>query len=145
MPKDANSVSSRAESPDSANKLTRRFINVMAVAVGIGVGVSLPLASWRVTTGLVLGGVLSLLNFHWMRTSVAAAFGVLAGGTKPKIGIAQYVLRYLIIGVLVYAAYVANVVSLTATIIGLSSFVVALFAEALRESYLIFTHREGIN
>jgi ATP synthase I chain len=145
MPEDDNSGPKRVDSPESGNKLTRRLLHVMTVVVGIGVGVSLPLTTWRVTTGLLLGGVLSLLNFHWMRSSVSNAFGVLAGGEKPKIGLMRYVLRYLIIGIVVYAAYVANIVSLPATFIGLSSFVVALFVEALRESYFILTHREGTN
>src|SRR5262245_20087678 len=145
MPENANSGSERAESTDSGSKLTRRMLHVMAVVVGIAVGVSLPVASWRVSTGLLLGGALSLLNFHWMRSSVSNAFGVLAGGEKPKIGLSRYVFRYLVVGIVVYAAYIANVVSLPATFIGLSSFVVALFAEALRESYFIFIHREGTN
>jgi ATP synthase I chain len=145
MPENTNSSSERAESADSGNKLTRRMLHIMAVVVGIGVVVTLPLGTWRVTTGLLLGGVLSLLNFHWMRSSVSSAFGVFAGGQKPKIGLTRYVLRYVIIGIVVYAAYIANIVSLLATFIGLSSFVVALFAEALRESYFILTHREGTN
>jgi hypothetical protein len=117
----------------------------MAISTGVAVGISLPFATWRVTTGLLLGGVLSLLNFHWMQNSVAAAFSVLASGAKPRIGLAQYVLRYFIVGGLVYAAYQTNLVSLPATLAGLSSFVVAIFAEALRESYFILTHREGTN
>jgi len=47
--------------------------------------------------------------------------------------------------VIVAVGYKLNLISLPATIIGLSSFVVALFAEAFRESYFIITHREGIN
>lgn len=124
---------------------TRRVLHVMAISTGVAVGISLPFATWRVTTGLLLGGVLSLLNFHWMQNSVAAAFSVLASGAKPRIGLAQYVLRYFIVGGLVYAAYQTNLVSLPATLAGLSSFVVAIFAEALRESYFILTHREGTN
>jgi len=37
------------------------------------------------------------------------------------------------------------VVSLPATIVGLCSFVVALFAEAFRQSYFSIVNREGIN
>jgi hypothetical protein len=138
MPDDANPG-------NSDSNMTRRMLHLMALAVGVAVGASLPVATWRVTTGLLLGGMLSLLNFHWMRSSVGAAFSVIAGGAKPQFGLSKYVLRYAIIAGVVYAAYAVNVVSLPATIIGLTSFVVALFAEALRESYLIFTHREGIN
>jgi hypothetical protein len=51
----------------------------------------------------------------------------------------------MVVGLAGFAAYQLNLVSLPATIAGLSSFVVALFAEALRETYFIIIHREGIN
>lgn len=115
----------------------------MALAGGAGVVLSLPFVNWRITAGLFLGGTLSLLNFHWMQNSIAAAFNKAEEGTRPRIRIAQYVLRYILIAGSVYAAYKLNFVSLPATVIGLSSFVVALFVEAFRESYFIITRREG--
>jgi hypothetical protein len=135
-----------SESGDANARLERRVLCVMAVAGAFAVLISPAFASWRITTGLLLGSVLSLLNFHWMRNSIAAAFSKAEeAGARPKIRLAQYVLRYFIIGAMVYLGYKLNFVSLAATVIGLSSFVVALFVEALRESYFIIIHREGIN
>lgn len=119
-----------------------RIFRSMAVAVTIAVIASLPFAPWRVTTGLLLGGILSLLNHHWLSTSAAAAFKVVAHGAKPKLSLAQYILRYVVIAVAVFVAYKLRLVSLGATIAGLCSFVVALFVEALREFYLLIVHRE---
>lgn len=134
------------ESENGADQdLAVRLIRIMAATVVIGVFTSLLFQSWRVTMGILLGGVLSLLNFHWLRSSIAAAFNRAQEGTRPRIRLAKYVLRYLIIGVSIYSAYKLNLVSLPATFAGLSSFVVALFAEALREGYLIIIRREGIN
>ena len=97
----------------------------------LAVVVSLPFAPWRVTTGLLLGGLLSLLSHHWMRTSIAAAFaGALAAGAKPQLTSVKYILRYFVVAAAVFAAYKLNLVSLPATIAGLCSFVVALFVEA---------------
>src|SRR5882724_118616 len=135
---------SSAHPADVDARLARRLFRAMAAAVLFAGVLSLPFAAWRVTTGLLLGGTLSLLNLHWMRSSVAAAFSS-ADGTRPRIRMAQYVLRYFIIGAVVYAGYKLNVVSLPATVIGLSSFVIGLFVEALREFYYIITRREGIN
>jgi hypothetical protein len=129
--------------PDT--RLERRIFNVMAVAVAIAAVVSLPFAHWRLTTGLLLGGALSLLNHHWLRSSTASAFSVIAHGAKPKLSIVTYVLRYLIITAIVFLAYKLNLVSLAATIAGLCSFVVALFAEAVREFYFVVIHREEIS
>lgn len=125
--------------------LEKRVFRTMMVAVAIAVFASLPFAQWRITTGLLVGGLLSLLNHHWLRSSSEAAFSVVAQGAKPKLKLAQYVLRYIVVAAVVFIAYKFNVVSLTATIVGLCSFVVALFAEAFREFYFVIIHREEIS
>ena len=125
--------------------LDGRVFRSMAIATVLAVIASLPLAQWRITAGLLLGGVLSLLNHHWLSGSTAAAFSVLAYGATPRLKIAQYILRYFVIATVVFVAYQLKVVSLAATLIGLSSFVVALFVEAFREFYLAFIHREEIS
>jgi hypothetical protein len=127
------------------NNVERRILRNMAFAVTFAVLVSLPFAQWRITTGLLVGGILSLLNHHWLSSSTAAAFSVAVHGAKPKLKLAQYVLRYLVIAAVVYFVYKLNIVSLGATIAGLCSFVVALFVEALREFYFAIIHREEIS
>jgi hypothetical protein len=128
-----------------SNGIERRIFRIMAFAVALAVVASLPFGQWRITTGLLLGGLLSLLNHHWLSSSSAAAFSVVAHGAKPKLKLAQYILRYLVIAATVVLAYKLNIVSLTASIAGLCSFVVALFVEALREFYFAIIHREEIS
>jgi hypothetical protein len=125
--------------------VARRIFRNMALAVTLAVTASLPFAEWRVTTGLLLGGILSLLNHHWLSTSTAVAFKVLVHGAKPKLKLTQYILRYLVVATVVFLAYKLNVVSLAATIVGLCSFVVALFVEAIREFYFVIVHREEVS
>ena len=132
-------------SESSNHGIERRIFRSMACAVTLAVIASLPFARWRITTGLLVGGILSLLNHHWLSNSTAAAFSVVVHGAKPKLKLAQYILRYLVIATIVFLTYKFNIVSLTATIAGLCSFVVALFVEALREFYLAIIHREEIS
>jgi hypothetical protein len=128
------------------NGVNGRIFRTMAVAVALAVIISAPFAPWRLTTGLLLGGVLSLLNHYWMRTSISAGFDLALGqGRKPQIQLFQYVLRYFVVGTIVFAAYQLNLVSLPATVAGLCSFVAALFVEAFREFYFAIIHREGVN
>ncbi len=123
-----------------------RIFRAMAGAVALAVIISAPFAPWRITTGLLVGGILSLLNHYWMRTSISAGFALALGqGTKPQIKLVHYVLRYFVVGTIVFAAYQLNIVSLPATVAGLCSFVVALFVEAFREFYFAIIHREEIN
>jgi hypothetical protein len=123
-------------------RVFRVMLGATALAV-LGAGLMGP---WRVATGLLLGGLLSLLNHHWLRTSVSTAFALALGEQrKPRIKITQYVLRYLVIVVVTFAALKLRIASLPAIIVGLCTFVVALFAEALREFYFVIIQREEVN
>ena len=137
----ANSVSDEVfTGGDDALEL--RVLRVMMATVVIAVIAAAIFASWRVTTGLMLGGVLSLLNYHWLRTSMAAVFRSETAGKRPRVRIFRYVIRYFVIGAVVIAAYKLNSISLPATIAGLTSFVVAFFVEAVRQSYFAIIRRE---
>ena len=126
----------------SARNIDGRIFRSMACASALATLVTIPFIQWRASTGLLLGGILALLNFHWLSSSTSAALSVAAHGAKPSIGLAHYVFRYAVVGVTVFVAFKLDVVSLPATIIGLSSFVAALFFEAFREAYLAIFHRE---
>jgi hypothetical protein len=128
-----------AEGDDGALEL--RVFRVMIATVLLAVIVSTTLAPWRVTTGLMLGGLLSLLNFHWLQTSVAAVFNVSAG-ERPRIRIPRYILRYFVVGITAYVAYNLRLVSLPAVFAGLCAFVPALFVEAFRQFYFAIIRRE---
>ncbi len=146
MKETGNNESGSALSAAANNGIDKRIFRTMAGAVGLAAIISAPFAPWRITTGLLVGGVLSLLNHYWLRSSLSAGFDLALGqGTKPQIKLVQYVLRYFVVGTIVFAAYQLNVVSLPATVAGLCSFVVALFVEAFREIYFAIIHREEIN
>ena len=127
---------------DDPAAMERRIIRGMYVTVALAVLVSAPLAPWRVTTGLLLGGVLSLINHHWLRTAVATVFSSSTAGVRPKFRIARYILRYFMIGMVVMIAHLLGIASLVAILVGLCSFVVALLAEAFMQTYFAIVHRE---
>jgi hypothetical protein len=146
MKQTGNKDSGSALAAAADDGIDGRIFRAMAGALALAVIISAPFAPWRITTGLLVGGVLSLLNYHWLRTSISAGFELALGqGTKPQIKLFQYVLRYFVVGTIIFAAYQLNIISLPATLAGLCSFVVALFVEALREFYFAITHREETN
>lgn len=119
-----------------------RIFRAMIVAVAVAVVVSAIAAPWRVTSGLLLGGVLSLLNYRWLSGSVAALLDVQKPGAKPRMKLWKHGLRYLVIAVAVFAGYQLNLISLAAMIAGLCSFVPALFVEAGRQFYFAIIRGE---
>ena len=138
----ADSVNCKRLDGDSDGTIELSIFRTMIAAVSIAVIVSTILAPWQFTGGLMLGGVLSLLNYHWLRTSVAAVFNVDISSERPQAKVSRYILRYFVIGVISFAAYKLRLVSLPATIAGLCAFVPALFVEAGRQFYFAIIHRE---
>jgi membrane-bound metal-dependent hydrolase YbcI (DUF457 family) len=128
----------------SGDATNRRIFRSMIVAVILAGCASLLFAPWRTSTGLLLGGLLSLVNHYWLTSSTTAAFSVLVDGQKPRLSLVQYILRYALIGSVILLAYKSGIASVPALIAGLCSFVVALFVEAFREFYFAIIHREEI-
>jgi hypothetical protein len=122
--------------------MERRIFRYMCAAVALSLPLSAIFAPWRVTAGLLVGGILSLFNHHWLRTSIAAAFACAGPGRRPKLKIARYVLRYFIVAAVVAGAYWLDLVSLVATLAGLCSFGVAALVEASMQTYFAIAHRE---
>ena len=138
----ADSVNGAVELRDGDGDLGNRLLYSMVVAAAIAVLVSAVIAPWRVTSGLFLGGSLSLLNYRWLHTSVAAILNIDLSVQRPRARSWRYLLRYFVVGVIVLAAYRLHLISLVATLLGLCSFVPALFVEAARQFYFAIIHRE---
>ena len=128
--------------PDPINT---RVFRTMAATTVLAVSVSAFVAPWRVTTGLLMGGLLALFSHSWLKNSAAAAIHLSTVGGRPQLRLAQFLLRYVVIAAVVFAAYTLNLISLMAVLIGLSSFVVAMFVEASREFYFAIIRREEIS
>lgn len=122
--------------------LESRVFRTMAIASALSVSVAAFVAPWRVTTGLLLGGVLALFSHRWLKNSAIALVQLSAHGGKPQWKLAQFVLRYVVIGAVVFTAYTLDLVSLIWLFAGMSSFVVAIFVEAFREFYFAIIKRE---
>src|SRR6185503_11843804 len=132
-------------SDSASNAINLRIFRSMLIATGLAVLVSAVIGPWRVTTGLLVGGLLALFSHRWLKNSAAAAIELSVHGGRPQLRIAQFLLRYVVIGALVFSLYQLDVLSLTATLAGMSTFVVAIFVEALREFYFAIIQREEIS
>ena len=138
----ANSATGDPVIEEADGALELRLFRAMIVSVVSASIISMVWAPWRFSFGLMLGGGLSLLNYHWLRTSVSAIFNIDHEVERPRVRISSYILRYLMIGMVAFAAYQLRLVSLAATIIGLCAFVPALLVEACRQLYFAIIHRE---
>jgi len=122
--------------------LESRVFRTMVVATALIVAIAAFIAPWRVTTGLLLGGVLALFSHRWLKNSAAAAIRLSAEGGQLEWRLAHFVLRYMVLVAAIFVAYTLDLVSLPAVLAGMSSFVVAMFVEAIREFYFAIIKRE---
>ena len=120
----------------------QRVFRAMAITTVLAVMISVFVAAWRVTSGLLVGGLLALFSHSWLKNSAAAAIQLSVGGDRPQLRLAQFVLRYVVIAAIIFALNTLDLISLPAVLIGLSTFVVAIFVEASREFYFAIIERE---
>jgi len=125
--------------------LKTRIFRAMVIVTGVAVIVSAFVSPWRITTGLLIGGALAVFSHRWLSNSAAAAIRLSSGGIVQPVHLVPFILRYVVVTAAVFAASEIGWASLTAMLVGLSSFVVALFVEAIREFYFAIIQREEIS
>jgi hypothetical protein len=106
----------------------------------VGAGVALGAASWRDGVGTLIGAAASWLNFRWMRTSIVGLTSRLAAnpqatGSTGLLAL-RFLLRYAVVGAVVYATLKGSVASGLGVCAGLLLIVPALMFEALYELLL---------
>lgn len=128
---------------EEGGAVERRLYRFMCGAVAVAVVASLFLAPWRVTSGLLLGGVLAIVNYAWVRSSVRSAFALVeASGARPRWSAARYFLRYFFLAAVVGVAYTFDLVSLVAVLLGLCAFAAAGMLEGSIQLYLAIINRK---
>ena len=119
----------------------RVWRNTLAV-VAIATVVAAFLADLRFMLGLVLGGGLALLNYKWLHSSLRAI--VAAGNEKPPPGtMIKFVLRWLVIAAVAWAANKTGYFEAVAILAGLFTPAAAVMIEAAYVAYK--TLRAGEN
>ena len=88
--------------------------------------------------GLAIGGMLALLNYRWLHSSLRAA---LAGGEKkvPPGTTVKFLIRWLVIAAVVYGASLTGYVDSAAMLIGLFAPALAIMIEAAYVTYRTIT------
>jgi hypothetical protein len=130
---------------DPNKSLDKRVFYTMVVTTALAVSISAFISPWRVSSGLLVGGVLALFSHRWLKNSAAAAIRLSTEGGVSDFRLAQFLLRYVVIAAVVFAMHTLDLISLPAVLAGLSSFVVAIFVEAIREFYFAIKQREEIS
>ncbi len=108
-----------------------RVLVIMAVIIAIGALAGFIFGTTRFGTGVLIGGVLSIANYYWQRSSTRAIFAQAANGEKPMLLSVRYILRYVAIGLVVWMIYATEAFPIVAVVLGLAAFAFAVVIEGL--------------
>ena len=125
---------SEPREPDDAKvePLThKRILILMGCVALVGSVAGLIFDTWQFGLGIFLGGLLSFLNYYWLKSSLKQVFEGALKGEKPRVFAGQYFLRYLVFGLLLALIYLTKVVPIVAVILGLASFAFAIVIEGI--------------
>lgn len=127
---------SEAEKPFQTEESTvqslshRRILTVMAVCIIAGTILSFVFYSSRFGIGFLIGGILSFVNYYWLKISLKRVFDSADAGEAPRVSATRYMLRYAAFGGLLLLIYLSELLPVAAIILGLASFAFAVVIEA---------------
>lgn len=104
-----------------------------------------PVYGFKPAIGFLLGTALSYLNFYLLAKAVhGLADRIVGAGSGEKGGtiVARFLLRYLVIGMVVYVTFVSSFAAFKGLLVGLCLPVAGMMVEAAYEFYAAF--RRGI-
>jgi len=103
--------------------LQRRIEIGSWVVLGISLIIGLAFFPFYFTLGILLGGLISILNFYWLSRDIKRVFQQYSSKAKPYIMIKFYI-RFAVTGVIIFFILTQTPVDLIGLIIGLSLVVI---------------------
>ena len=118
------------ETHSAAGLSHKRILLLMAIICVVLAIAGLVIKGSMFGIGVLFGGAMAFANYFWQESSTRAIFAVAAGGSKPFFPALRYVLRYLVIGGVIWLVYITDAFPIVAVIMGLAAFAFAVMAEA---------------
>lgn len=122
---------------EETSSVEKRLWRLMLASLFVEILISLLWLDWQLTCGILVGGTLAIFNFHLLQTSIRGIWQ-----TRSNTFAFRFILRYFVIGLVVFSFYYLKIVSIFGILIGISSFVAALMLEALIQFYFVITNHE---
>ena len=122
----------------------QRIFILMAFAVLLGSVLSAIFVSLNFAVGVLIGGILSLVNYYWLSRSLKSVIEDAVAGGAPHFLAGRAFIRYVAFGAILGIVYLTKAVPMIAVLLGLASFAVAIIFEALIRIFSSFFNKKGI-
>jgi hypothetical protein len=118
--------------PTGKDLLQRKIEFRNVVILGVMLIVSLLLMPWRFTLGILLGGMISIVNLYWLGRDLRVIFSNLSGKAKSAMMI-RYYIRMAVTAVVLYFIITELPVDIIGLLAGLSLVVINIVFTAILE------------
>ncbi len=115
-----------------------RIRHTMLILGAIATLIAWSIWGWRIAAGVLLGCVVSYVNFHWLEralNSMAERITVAGSKVSSTGTVFRFLLRYVFVGIGAYVIFKGSSDGLYGFLGGLSLTVAAIFCEAAYEAY----------
>lgn len=115
----------------------KRILILTAFVVIAGSLLSLIFANGKFAIGFFIGGILALVNYYWLKTSLKKVFDAITPieedeqFVKPRFLGARYIFRYIFLGIILYLIWMLKLIPIVAVLVGMFSFAAAILLEAI--------------
>jgi ATP synthase I chain len=124
---------------EKTTAVERRLWRFLIISLAFGCVLSLILVDLKFMFGIIVGGGLAMFNFHLLQTSVRGFWN-----TESNSFAIKFFLRYVLAGLVIWLFFYLQIASITAVLLGFSSFSAALMLEAIVQFYFVITKHEEL-
>jgi len=93
------------------------------IILGIFLALSLICMPVKFSLGIILGGFIRIVNFHWLERDLRSVFQRLSEGSKSSVFL-KYFIRFAVTSVVLYFIISADIADIVGLLIGLSLIVI---------------------
>lgn len=124
---------------EETTAVEKRLWLFLFISLALECVLSLIFADLKFMFGIIVGGSLAMFNFYLLQNSVRGLFQTLSNSFAFK-----FFLRYVVTGLVIGLFFYLQIVSITAVLLGFSSFAAALMMEAIVQFYFVITKHEEL-
>ena len=133
-----------AEQETIAPLTHRRILTVMAIVTVLCGLAGFIFVSWQFGSSVLLGGVLSFINYYWLKFSLKKVFERTERGERPRFLAIKYTSRYMVLGGILLFVFLIKTDLVVPIILGMASFALAIVIEGFIRIFASFFNKKEI-
>lgn len=122
----------------------RRILTVMTIVIAASAFAGFVFVSVQFGLGVLFGGVLSFVNYYWLKTSLGKVFENAVSGERQRFLGLRYASRYFVLGAILLIVFLTKTVPVVSVILGMASFALAITIEGFVRLFATFFNKREI-